>query len=195
MQHKVLIAGLMTLAMAPSAVLAQSYDPGCVRSNQDNRATGTILGAIGGAILGSAIAGRGSHGAGAVIGGVGGAVAGNAIAGSNDHPCPTGYYYAPPPPREYDPQSAREGFWRDAPGGLHQRIDFLQNRIDRTAQGGWLAPQEIDRLNGELNDVRGEDHRLHDRDGSPLPPSDLQYLQSRLDHIANELHWMEHNNG
>jgi hypothetical protein len=190
MRNKALIAGFMALTLAPGAVLAQPYDPGCVRSNQDNHAAGTILGAIGGAILGSAIAGRGSHGAGAVIGGVGGAVAGNAIAGSNDHPCPTGYYYAPPPP---PPEEA--GFWRDAPHGLHERIDFIQSRIDRSAQSGWLAPREIDRLNHELSDVRYQDRSLHDRDGSPLPPADLQYLQSRLDHIAGELHWMEHNGG
>jgi hypothetical protein len=184
MRKALILASLMAVVTAPVAASAQPYDPGCVRSNQQNNAAGTILGGIAGAVLGSAIAGRGSHGAGAVVGGIGGAVAGNAIASSNDHPCPAGYYYAPPPPPN--------GFWAGAPGGIHARIDFMQHRIDQTAQSGWLAPREIDRLNGELNSVRGEDQRLHQQDGGPLRPEDLAYLQQRLDHIANELHWMEH---
>jgi len=175
----------MAAIIVPAAASAQPYDPGCVRSNQDNHAAGTILGGIAGAVLGSAIAGRGSHGAGAVIGGIGGAVAGNAIAGSNDHPCPAGYYYAPPPP----PQ---DGFWAGAPGGIHARIDFLQQRIDETAHNGWLAPRETERLYGELNGVREEDRRLHEQDGGPLRPEDLAYLQQRLDAIVREMHWAEH---
>ena len=184
MRTKILMVGLLAAVIAPGAAFAQPVDPGCVRSNQDNNTAGTVFGAIGGAILGSAIAGRGSHAAGAVVGGVGGAIAGNAIASSNDHPCPSGYYYTPPP--------APVGFWEGAPRGIHQRIDFMQHRIDDTAQGGWLGPHEIDRLNGELNDVRNEDQRLHAQDGGPLRPQDLAYLEQRLDHIANELHWMEH---
>jgi len=183
MRHKILIASLLAAVAIPGAVFAQDYDPGCVRANQDNHATGTILGAIGGALLGGAIAGHHDRGAGAVIGGVGGAVAGNAIAGSQDHPCPAGYSYAPPP---------REGFWAGAPMGVRERIDFMQDRINRTAQGGWLAPREIDRLNGELNFIRSEDQRLHEQDGGPLRIEDRDYLQAHLDHLAQELHWMEH---
>ena len=70
-------------------------------------------------------------GAGVVLGGVGGAVAGNAIAGSNDHPCPAGYYYGPPPPGP-----GPGGFWDGAPRSLHERYDFMQSRIDRAAQSG-----------------------------------------------------------
>lgn len=185
MRNTLLLASLLAVVIAPAAASAQPYDPGCVQSNQNNQAAGTVLGAIGGALLGGAIAGRHDRGAGVVVGGVGGAVAGNAIAGANNHPCPSGYYYAPPPPPS--------GFWAGAPGGIRARIDLLQNRIDQTAQGGWLSPREIDRLNDELNNIRGEDRRLHEQDGGPLRPEDLDYLQQRLDHVAQELHWMEHN--
>ncbi len=44
---------------------------------------GTIIGGIGGAVAGSALAGRGSRGAGALLGGIGGALLGNAIASSD----------------------------------------------------------------------------------------------------------------
>ena len=49
-------------------------------------AGGTIIGGVGGAVAGSAIAGRGDRGAGALLGGIGGALLGNAIASSDRHP-------------------------------------------------------------------------------------------------------------
>lgn len=187
MRNKLLIAGLVLATALPVAASAQPYDPGCVRSNQDNHAAGTVLGAIGGALIGGALAGRHDRGAGVVLGGVGGAVAGNAIAGSNDHPCPSGYYYAPPPP----PPGG--GFWAGAPAGIHQRIDFMQSRIDRSASSGWISPHEARRANRELNFIRSEDARLRDQDGGRLRPQDRGYLQSRLDALGARLHWAEHN--
>jgi outer membrane lipoprotein SlyB len=44
---------------------------------------GTIIGGVGGAVAGSAIAGRGDRGVGALLGGLGGALIGNAIASSD----------------------------------------------------------------------------------------------------------------
>jgi hypothetical protein len=144
------------------------------------------LGAIGGALLGSAVGGRGHKEDGAIVGGVGGAVAGNAIAGANEHPCPEGYAYGPPPP-------PAGGFWAGAPQGLRERIDFMQDRINRAAQGGWLSPREIDGASNDLNRIRGEDARLRAQDGGPLRPDDRDYLQSQLDTLSQRLHWMEHN--
>lgn len=184
MKNKLLIAGVLAAIAIPSAVLAQPYDPGCIRSNEDNRAAGTVVGGVAGALLGSAIAGRGSRGAGAVVGGVTGAVAGNAIAGSNDHPCPAGYYYRGPPP-----PPGGGGFWYGAPAGIHQRIDFVQSRIDTSASRGWISPHEADRLNRELNSIRDQDRDLRYRDGGHLSPSDRDDLQSRLDDVSQRLHW------
>jgi hypothetical protein len=186
MRTRLIVAGFMLAASLPAAALAQPYDPGCVQSNQDNRAAGTVLGAIGGAILGGAIAGRHDRGAGVVVGGVGGAVAGNAIAGSNDHPCPSGYYYAQPGPPP-------NGFWNGAPRGIHERIDFMQDRISRSASYGWASPNEINRANRELSFIRSEDARLRDQDGGHLRPEDRDYLQGRLDSLSQRLHWAEHN--
>jgi hypothetical protein len=186
MNTKLLIAGLLMAAALPAAAMAQPYDPGCVQSNRDNRAAGTVLGAIGGALIGGAIAGPHARGAGVVVGGATGAVAGNAIAGSNDHPCPAGYYYAPPP-------GGGGGYWAGAPQGLHARIDFLQDRINRYAGEGRVSPEEIDRANRELSFIRSEDARLHDQDGGHLRPEDRDYLQSRLDSLSQRLHWAAHN--
>jgi hypothetical protein len=188
MRNKLLIVGLMALTV-PGMAMAQPYDPGCVQSNRDNRAAGTVLGAVGGALLGSAVAGRHSRGAGAIVGGIGGAAVGNAVAGSSDHPCPSGYYYAPPPPRG----GGGEGFWRGAPAGISQRIDFMQDRINRAAERGWISPEEARHANFDLNDVRRQRDRLRYQDGGHLRPVDRDYLQSRLDNISQRLHWAEHN--
>jgi hypothetical protein len=186
MPIKLLVAGLLATAVLPAAASAQPYDPGCVRSNEQSRAQGTVLGAIGGAILGGALAGHHDRGAGVVLGGVGGAVAGNAIAGARNDPCPAGYYRPAPPPRE-------GGFWAGAPGGIHERIDFMHERINRSAERGWISSREAHRAYRELNFIRSEDARLRDQSGGHLRPEDRNYLQSRLDSLGARLHWAEHN--
>jgi len=194
MRTKTLIAGLMIAVTLPVAALAQPYDPGCVQSNQDSRAAGTVLGAIGGAIIGGAVAGRHDRGAGVVIGGVGGAVAGNAIAGSTNHPCPSGYYYQGPPQGPgYGPPPGDGGFWNGAPQGIRQRIDFMQDRIDRSSSNGWVSRREARRANDELSFIRSENQRLRDQDGGHLRQVDRDYLQGRLDSLSQRLHWAEHN--
>ena len=75
MNRTTLLGGLcaafaLTLAAAPGSASA---------SCSDRKATGTVLGGIGGALIGNSIA-RG--GGGAIVGGLGGAVVGHEIAGS-----------------------------------------------------------------------------------------------------------------
>lgn len=186
MRNKLLIAGFLLAVALPGAALAQP-DPGCIQDNQNSKAQGTILGAIGGALIGGALAGRHDRGAGVVLGGVGGAVAGNAIAGSRNDPCPAGYYRGPPPP----PPGG--GFWAGAPQGIHERIDFMQDRISTAGSRGWISPHEARSAQRELNFIRSEDARLRDQDGGHLRPQDRGYLQSRLDALGERLHWAEHN--
>jgi hypothetical protein len=205
MRTKLLIAGFLMAVALPATALAQPYDPGCVQRNQDNRVAGTVVGAIGGALIGGAIGGRHNAGAGAVIGGVTGAAAGNAIAGANNHPCPAGYYYAPPPPQPgYYPPQPQPGygapgygapgygpnaFWNGAPTGVHQRIDYMQDRINRAYSSGWISPPESAAANRELNNIRSEDQRMRYQNGGQLRPQDRSYLQARLDNLGQRLHW------
>jgi surface antigen len=72
-------AALLALCTGTSGAFAQDYGDDC---HHDNRAAGTVLGAIAGGVIGGAV----SHGnGGAVVGGVIlGGVAGNAIAGDVD---------------------------------------------------------------------------------------------------------------
>ena len=79
------VAGLTVAVAAASAADARSR---CEAAAHDRKVTGTVLGALGGGLLGGAVAGHGSKGAGVAIGAVGGAVVGNQL--SRVH-CRDGY--------------------------------------------------------------------------------------------------------
>jgi hypothetical protein len=88
MRRTMMIAGLTAaLALpamaAPTIAEARGY---CDQRAHDRKVTGTVLGAIGGALVGNAV----SHRNGAVIGGLGGAVVGNQLARTK---CDRGYSY------------------------------------------------------------------------------------------------------
>jgi hypothetical protein len=188
MFQKVLIASLVA-AVLPAVALAQPADPGCVRSNHDNRVEGTVLGAVAGGLIGGAL----GHGTGAAVGAVGGAVAGNAIAGANNQPCPPGYYRSapPPPPPAYGygppPPAA---FWNRAPTDIHDRIEFMQARLQDAARAGRLTPPQADRAFDELHRIRDSIRSLAYRDHG-LTPDDRAYVQAELDHLGASVHWME----
>src|SRR5258708_30179898 len=90
MRRILLIAGLVAGAAAPPMLpSAGSADGYC----QDRRVAGTVLGAVGGGLVGNAI----SHGAGGTLVGAGlGAFVGNNVAGSNCYR-PHAYYRRPAP--------------------------------------------------------------------------------------------------
>jgi hypothetical protein len=208
MFQKMLIAGLIAAAL-PAVAMAQPADQGCVRSNHDNRVEGTVLGAVAGGLIGGAL----GHGTGAAVGVVGGAVAGNAIAGANNHPCPEGYYrpgpppppppaygYGPPPPPAYGyappPPGYGHGpppqaFWNGAPSDIHERIEFMQGRLQDAARSGRLSPPQAQRAFDELHRIRDSIHSLAYRDHG-LTPDDRAYVQAELDHLGASVHWMEH---
>ncbi|MHB8283708.1 MAG: hypothetical protein ACYDD1_03435 [Caulobacteraceae bacterium] len=221
MRHRLILAGLMAAllpaAAIPAQALAQPADPNCVRSNHDTRVEGTVLGAVGGALIGGAL----GHGTGAVIGGLGGAGIGNALAGQHNDPCPSGYYRNPPPPPPgygqgpggpgygagpgYGPGPGDHGygpgpgpanygpgggFWRGAPGDLRQRIDFMQSRLQEASQDGRLSRSQSRRAFRELGGIRTAIHDLYQRDNG-LSPDDRAYIQARLDHLGASVHWME----
>ena len=204
MKFRTIILAGMAAATAAASAPAFAQDRGCVRENNNNQATGAVLGAIGGALIGNAVAGRHDKGTGTVVGAVGGAVAGSAIAGSQNQPCPAGYRYDGPPPRDYGPPPPgpgygppppgdRRDFWYGAGGDIRSRIEFMQDRINRTYANRWISRREMRDANGELNRIRNEDRRLHYQDGPDLRPQDRDYLQRSLDALSQRLHWFEHN--
>lgn len=67
----------------------------------------------------------------------------------------------------------RNDFWRGAPDGLQQRIDWLQQRIDRGVAEGNMSREEARRTQFQLNALR--------RDASTL--------NSRLDTLSRNIRW------
>lgn len=141
MRIQLVAAGLAVAALIPSSALAQQT----CEQRQANRAVGTIAGAGIGALLGSAVAGRGDRTAGAVVGGLGGAVLGNQLSKSNGD-CTRAYgfydnsgaWHASTVSRDqasgyYD----REGAWIDgAPNGHYDRDGrWVRNSGESQAAG------------------------------------------------------------
>ena len=74
MRRTLMVMGLAAAVATPSLASASSY---CEQRAHDRRVTGTVLGGVGGALIGGAI---GHSTTGALLGGVGGAVIGNQVA-------------------------------------------------------------------------------------------------------------------
>jgi len=101
MRRTLMIVGLIAAVAAPSLASAES----CGQRAHDRRVTGTVLGGVGGALIGQAI----SHNtAGTLLGGVGGAVVGNQVARTScdgaryAYRSRTRYSHRPSQPRYYD---------------------------------------------------------------------------------------------
>ena len=84
--RRILFAAGLTLAVAVSS--AAQARSGCEAYAHNRKVTGTVVGALGGGLLGAAVAGHGSKGTGALVGAGLGAVVGNQM--SRTH-CRGGY--------------------------------------------------------------------------------------------------------
>jgi len=83
MRHMLFAVGVSLAVAAGSAAQARS---GCEAYAHNRKVTGTVIGALGGGLLGSAVAGHGSKGTGALVGAGLGAVVGNQVSRVNcDH--------------------------------------------------------------------------------------------------------------
>ena len=87
MRTLIICAALAAATAVPAVASAQGR---CVNP-RTNATTGALVGAAGGALIGSQLAGRHSRGEGAVLGALGGAVLGGAV-GNSQVRCPDGYY-------------------------------------------------------------------------------------------------------
>jgi hypothetical protein len=99
-------------------------------------------------------------------------------------------YGTPPgPPRGYDAGA----FWHGAPDSPYQRIQFLQDRVNRGIADGSLDRREATRVNRELGGVRQWIHRMHWEDEGRLTPEQRGRVQARLDQISGQIRWLRHN--
>jgi hypothetical protein len=79
----------------------------------------------------------------------------------------------------YQRPVATSNFWQGAPDGLQQRIDWLQQRIERGMADGSLDRREARQAQAQLNTLR----------------RDADVLQQRLDNLSRSLRWQRGNGG
>jgi hypothetical protein len=134
------------------------YDP-CQRDKTQRQVAGGILGAIGGAVLGSNLAHGGGRDGGALIGGALGAAGGAAVGGataacdSAPPPPPPAYAaaYPPPPPPPVDERRYDDGRYADRGGDcamVEGRVYFPDGTIEhdqvhacRGDDGHWFVDE------------------------------------------------------
>lgn len=85
-------------------------------------------------------------------------------------------------------------FWRGASADPWERIQFLQQRVDRGVSDGSLDRREAQRTQWRLRQIRQDAWRMRRRDGGRLSGRDAADLQARLDELGRNLRWMRHNN-
>ena len=90
-------------------------------------------------------------------------------------------------PADWNPNA----IWRGAPDNPYERIQFLQDRINRGVADGSLDRREAWRANRELNNVRQWIRRMHWR-GDRLTPDQRARVQARLDQISRQIRWARH---
>jgi hypothetical protein len=83
-------------------------------------------------------------------------------------------------------------FWQGAPANPYERIQFLQDRVNRGVADGSLDRREAWRVNRELNGLRQWIRRMHWQTGA-LTAGQRARVQARLDEISRQIHWMRHN--
>jgi len=86
---------------------------------------------------------------------------------------------APVMAQPYQSNRYASDYWRGAPDGLQQRIDWLQQRIDRGRRDGSLSRAEASRAQYQLDMLR----------------RDATALQARLDNLSRSIRWARNDGG
>jgi uncharacterized protein YcfJ len=209
MRKNLLLAGFAVAALIPTLAMAQET----CEQRSANRATGTVLGAIGGALLGNAVSSHGGKTGGTIIGGVAGAAVGSNLAkGPKD--CQHAYGYYDNDNRWHDngvDRSVaygyydRNGVWIDGQPNVtgysadaaytsrvntmdvDTRINRIEDRIQQGRRDGSLSRGEAKSAMNTLNDIRREE-QIRRQDGR-MSDRDQAALQARLDRLSAQVHY------
>lgn len=207
MRKHLLAAGIAAVVLIPSLAMAQET----CEERSAHRTTGTVLGAIGGALLGNAVSKHGGKAGGTIIGGVAGAVVGSNLAkGPRD--CVHAYGFYDNDGRWHDNHTDRavaygyydrRGEWIDGPPpvsgyaadasytshvntmDVDARIDRIQDRIRRGREDGSLSRRDASDAQRMLNDIRRQENDL--RGDGRLSDRDTSMLQARLDRLSDRV--------
>ena len=105
--------------------------------------------------------------------------------------------YGPPPPQPgYGPGPGPGPGPGGVPTGwdLNRKMDWIQARIERGRADGSLDGREAHRAMVQLASVRHEEREDRDRQGGHLSDGDRARMETQLDSLLGEIHWMHENN-
>jgi hypothetical protein len=77
----------------------------------------------------------------------------------------------------------QQAFWNGAPTDLRQRVEFLQQRIDRGSRDGSLSRSEARDLNRRLAQIRSDARRGYNS------PGRRDALQARMDDLGRQIRY------
>lgn len=215
MRKHLLAAGIAAVVLIPSLAMAQET----CQQRSENRTAGTVLGAIGGALLGNAVSSHGGKTGGTIIGGVAGAAVGSNLSkGPRD--CVHAYGYYDNDNRWHDNHADRavaygyydrEGVWMDgAPPNVDgysantsyvsrqntmsvdERISRIDRRIRDSRADNSLSGREARDAQRKLNDIRRQEQDM--RGDGVLSDRDRDLLEQRLDSLSAQVR-MDRNGG
>ncbi len=84
-------------------------------------------------------------------------------------------------------------FWQGAPDRVHERMGWLDERLENGVRDGTVTRPEFMRVGEMLLQTREVEAGLLNRDGGQLNPRDSMYMQSRLDNMSRQIHWARSN--
>lgn len=115
------------------------------------------------------------------------ALAASTLAASTMVASPALAQWAPRPGQSWD----RNSFWQGAPASPWERIQFLQDRVNRGVADGSLDRRQAWHIQSQLNGVRQWIRSMHWQ-GERLTPDQRERVQARLDNISRQIRWMRH---
>jgi len=77
---------------------------------------------------------------------------------------------------------------------LKQREDWLGDRLAKARDDGSVDHAEFDRVRQDIDQIRDDEHRMRDHHDGQLTDNETATLESRLDTVADQIHWL-HENG
>ncbi len=185
---------------------------GSVLAGRNDRGKGAVLGALGGALLGGAVGNSQTR---CPDGYYAYDENSRQYYDNNGAVYNPGPGYGPPPPAAYDsgrppPPGAYDrgpgpgygpgpgpgygggaDYYRGAPTSVRERLDWAQQRIDRQASRGRLNPREAETAQRDLSDIRRQYYQMARRGpgGGRLNGADAQYINDRLNRLAQNVRW------
>lgn len=76
---------------------------------------------------------------------------------------------------------------------LRQREEWLNNRLEKARDDGSLDTHEYDRVRANLHDIRQDEDSFRDSHDGQLTDNENNQLESRLDTVAAQIHWLHEN--